>query len=186
MTMEVAALHAAVRLGDRSQAARLTQLARIIPCPMATAASAQARGVADHDGDILDDAAKQFEGFGALAMAADASAQAAREHARSGARPKELDSSARALRWAGLGGVHTPALNAADTPLPITDREREIATLVGAGLTNRQVADRLGVSVRTIDGHLYRIFTKLGIEDRDQLARLIRTAGEPNGPPPGI
>ncbi len=186
LTMEVAALHAAVRLGDRSQAARLTQLARIIPCPMATAASAQARGVADHDGDILDDAAKQFEGFGALAMAADASAQAAREHARSGARPKELDSSARALRWAGLGGVHTPALNAADTPLPITDREREIATLVGAGLTNRQVADRLGVSVRTIDGHLYRIFTKLGIEDRDQLARLIRTAGEPNGPPPGI
>lgn len=31
----------------------------------------------------------------------------------------------------------------------------------------RKWADRLGVSVRTIDGHLYRIFGKLGIDDRD-------------------
>jgi DNA-binding CsgD family transcriptional regulator len=52
--------------------------------------------------------------------------------------------------------------------------EREIASLVAAGLTNREVANRLGLSVRTVDGHLYRIFAKLGIEDRDQLARLMR------------
>jgi DNA-binding CsgD family transcriptional regulator len=44
---------------------------------------------------------------------------------------------------------------------------------VAAGLTNREVANRLGLSVRTVDGHLYRIFAKLGIEDRDQLARLM-------------
>jgi DNA-binding CsgD family transcriptional regulator len=60
-----------------------------------------------------------------------------------------------------------------EAPLPITDREREIAHLVADGLTNREIADRLGVSVRTIDGHLYRIFAKLRIEDRDQLARLV-------------
>jgi hypothetical protein len=41
-------------------------------------------------------------------------------------------------------------------------------------LSNRQIADRLVVSVRTVEGHLYRLFTKLGINNRDQLIHLIR------------
>jgi FixJ family two-component response regulator len=43
-------------------------------------------------------------------------------------------------------------------------------------LSNRQIAERLSVSVRTVDGHLYRIFPKLGIERRDQLVHLVGTA----------
>src|SRR4029079_3741255 len=96
------------------------------------------------------------------------------EHARAGTRIKELESSTRTHWLARRGGPRTPADNARASPLPTTDREREIANLVAAGLTNREVADRLGLSVRTVDGHLYRIFAKLGIEDRDQLARRIR------------
>lgn len=42
------------------------------------------------------------------------------------------------------------------------------------GLTNRDISDRLSLSVRTVEGHLYRIFSKLGIDDRDDLARLLR------------
>ena len=45
--------------------------------------------------------------------------------------------------------------------------------LVAAGLSNRQIADRLLVSVRTAEGHLYRIFTKLAINSRDQLIHLL-------------
>jgi DNA-binding CsgD family transcriptional regulator len=45
--------------------------------------------------------------------------------------------------------------------------------LVEAGWSNREVADRLFVSVRTVEGHLYRIFAKLGIDDRDQLIHLL-------------
>ncbi|PQM44454.1 Putative HTH-type transcriptional regulator [Mycobacterium talmoniae] len=63
---------------------------------------------------------------------------------------------------------------AAARPLPITEREREIATLVASGWSNRQIADRLIVSVRTIDGHLYRIFAKLGINTREQLIDLLK------------
>jgi len=48
--------------------------------------------------------------------------------------------------------------------------------LVVAGLSNRQIADRLVVSVRTVEGHVYRIFAKLGIEHRDQLVDLVRLA----------
>jgi DNA-binding CsgD family transcriptional regulator len=45
--------------------------------------------------------------------------------------------------------------------------------LVRAGLSNRQIADRLVVSVRTAEGHLYRIFAKLGINSREQLIHLL-------------
>jgi DNA-binding CsgD family transcriptional regulator len=136
--------------------------------------SEHGRGLADHDGERLVSAADQFHRIGAWALAADAAAHASREYARSGNRIKEMEASTRAHWLASRCGLRTPATAEIERPLPITDREREIATLVGAGLTNREIADRLGVSPRTVDGHLYRIFTKLGIEDRDQLGGLIR------------
>ncbi|NDO91162.1 LuxR C-terminal-related transcriptional regulator [Cellulosimicrobium composti] len=52
----------------------------------------------------------------------------------------------------------------------LTDREREVARLVAEGLTNQAVADRLHVSVRTVENHLHRAFRKLGIDGRDRLA----------------
>ena len=55
-------------------------------------------------------------------------------------------------------------------PLPFSGRERQIVMLVAAGLSNRQIADRLVISVRTVEGHLYRIFAKLGIPSRSHLA----------------
>jgi DNA-binding CsgD family transcriptional regulator len=172
--VEMCALHTAVRFGDRSQSARLRQLAAQLDNPLAAAIAAHSSGLSDHDGDRLDAAAGTFDQIGAAAMAADASAHAAHEHARAGARVKELGSASRAHWLASRYGLRTPAVASIEDPLPISDREREIAILVGEGLTNREIADRLGVSVRTIDGHLYRIFSKLSIEDRDQLARLVR------------
>ncbi len=73
------------------------------------------------------------------------------------------------------GGIRTPALDLAAHPLPLTMREREIANLVAAGLSNREIADRLVVSVRTVEGHLYRACIKLDISDRGQLAATIRS-----------
>ncbi|HEY5857851.1 MAG TPA: helix-turn-helix transcriptional regulator [Aldersonia sp.] len=42
-------------------------------------------------------------------------------------------------------------------PLPLTARESEIAKLVAQGLSNKEIADRLTVSVRTVEGHIYRM-----------------------------
>jgi DNA-binding CsgD family transcriptional regulator len=172
--VEMRALHTAVRFGGRSHSTRLRQLAAQIDTPMAMAIAAHSQGIDDHDGDRLDYAADRFAELGTPALAADALAQASREHAHAGARVKELESATRAHWLASQCGLRTPALRSVEDPLPITDREREIASLVGAGLTNREIADRLGVSVRTVDGHLYRVFSKLRIADRDQLARLVR------------
>jgi len=176
--VEMRALHTAVRFGDRSQAARLVELAGTLNSPLAEAVAAHARGLANRDGDQLDAAANRFTKIGALALAADAAAQAAREYAHTGPRGKKLASSTRAHWLASQCGIRTPAVDAAAQPLPITDREREITMLVAGGLSNRQIADRLCVSVRTVDGHLYRIFTKLGIERREQLVHLVRARSE--------
>jgi DNA-binding CsgD family transcriptional regulator len=174
--VEMRALHTAVRFGDRSRAARLSELARILDAPLPDAIAEHACALADNDAHLLDKVADRFARVGAMALAADAAAQAAREHARAGERARRLESSARAQWLAGKFGLQSPAIDAAAQPLPITDREREIAEMVSAGLSNRTIADRLSVSVRTVEGHLYRIFAKLNIRSRDQLARLISVA----------
>jgi predicted ATPase/DNA-binding CsgD family transcriptional regulator len=76
-----------------------------------------------------------------------------------------------------LGARRQPALPG---PLEVlTAREREIARLVAEGLTNRQIAARLVVSHRTVEGHVGRILGKLGFGRRAQLAAWVG-----RGPPP--
>lgn len=52
----------------------------------------------------------------------------------------------------------------------LTQRELQVAKLAGRGMGNRAIADRMGVSVRTVEGHLYQVFAKLGISSRNELA----------------
>ena len=52
------------------------------------------------------------------------------------------------------------------SPVPLTPQELEIAHLAASGMTNRQIAERLYLSHRTVGAHLYRIFPKLGVSSR--------------------
>ncbi|OBI60852.1 LuxR family transcriptional regulator [Mycolicibacterium fortuitum] len=172
--IELTALHTALRFGDLSGHRRIEQLVRRRGTRVAEAIGAHSLGRSRHDPGLLVAAADKFEALGALVLAADAAADAARMFAETGSRGSELESAARALWLAGQTGARTPALRCAGDPLPLTHREWEIADLVSVGLSNRQIAGRLCLSVRTVDGHLYRMFAKLGVEDRDHLARLAR------------
>jgi DNA-binding CsgD family transcriptional regulator len=51
-------------------------------------------------------------------------------------------------------------------PAPLTVRELEIARLAAEGLTSREIAARLFVSVRTVDCHLQHVFAKAGVRNR--------------------
>jgi DNA-binding CsgD family transcriptional regulator len=51
----------------------------------------------------------------------------------------------------------------------LTPQELEIARLAASGMTNKQIAERLFLSPRTVSGHLYQIFPKLGITKRAAL-----------------
>ena len=53
----------------------------------------------------------------------------------------------------------------------LTSREVEILQLVANGLTNRQLADQLGVSIRTVDAHLRSVYAKLNVKSRSAATR---------------
>ena len=55
----------------------------------------------------------------------------------------------------------------------LTAREREIALLVAAGRTNREVAEQLVLSARTIEAHLRNVYGKLGVRSRVELTRAV-------------
>lgn len=60
----------------------------------------------------------------------------------------------------------------------LTESERRVAKLVAAGRTNREVADTLYTSVRTVEGHLSHIYSKLGVRSRTELALFFEDADD--------
>ncbi len=70
----------------------------------------------------------------------------------------------------------TPGLVADLAPVPLTRREREVAMLAADGLPAREIGERLYVSRRTVESHLARIYGKLGIGSRSELATLLNDA----------
>lgn len=172
LAYEVLSLHTAVRLGDTSPAQRLADLAERVDGPRATAAAIHALGLAADDSDALSSAAADLEHMGDRIAAADAMAQASTAYARQGRKAAAHHAADTAHRLAEACRARTPAIMAAARPLPLTQREREIAALAARGLTNREIADKLVVSVRTVEGHLYRASIKLGTHSRRDLPGL--------------
>jgi predicted ATPase/DNA-binding CsgD family transcriptional regulator len=79
--------------------------------------------------------------------------------------------SAAPMEPAGLVPAAQPGKSAAD---PLTSRETQIAALVASGLSNREIAERMVISKRTVDAHVDHIFSKLGISSRVQLTVWLR------------
>jgi DNA-binding CsgD family transcriptional regulator len=55
----------------------------------------------------------------------------------------------------------------------LSPQELQIAQLAAAGLSNREIADRLFLSHRTVGAHLYRVYPKLGIVSRTELGQAL-------------
>jgi len=171
---EVLCLQTAVQFGDHSGAARLSELTSIAEGPRATLAARFATALADSDAPALEESSADFEQMGDLVAAVDAAA-----HACTAFRSKELRGSALGCsRRAEVlaercGGISTPALRQVSEPLPLTAREREIVRLLGSGYSTREVAERLCVSGRTVEGHVYRAMAKTGAATREELIRMV-------------
>jgi DNA-binding CsgD family transcriptional regulator len=175
---EVLCLQAATQFGDRSGAPRLRELEAIVEGPRVGIAARFSAALSDGNAAELTVVSEEFERMGDLVAAVDAAAQAALAYRRQGLRGTALGCATRADALAEqCGGAWTPALHQAGEPVPLTEREREIVMLIGKGLSNRAVAERLTLSVRTVESHIYRAMAKTGTTSRDELAALIPSHG---------
>ncbi|MER6275148.1 LuxR C-terminal-related transcriptional regulator [Streptomyces sp900105245] len=155
----------AVRLGEPGPTARRLPAGSVL----ARHAEALARG----DGPALDRAARALRERGFLLFAAEAYAQAVRAHRDpSAARLSRTRAVALARR---CEGARTPALSGLVLG-ELTVRQRQVVTLAAAGLSNREIAERLTLSVRTVGNHLYGAYTRLGSGDRGALPWLVDAA----------
>ena len=176
---EVHCLQTATRFGDRTTARRLSTLARVVTGPRAPAAALHATALATGDGTRLDGATRVYESFGDNLAAADCAAQASAAHSARNLAGSALTSSTRARRLATLcEDADTPALREVTEPDTLTPRQREIVRMVAQGMSNREIADRLVVSVRTVEGHVYRAAMKVNATSRTQLGNIV-TGGDP-------
>ena len=171
---EVVCLQTATQFGDRTSAPRLRELESIVEGPRVGLAARFAVALRDGDAAELSSVSEEFERMGDLVAAIDAAAHAALAYRSQDLRGSALICSARGDALAEqCGGASTPALRQASQPVPLTDREREIVMMIGEGLSNRAVAERLTLSVRTVESHIYRAMAKTGTTSRDELAALI-------------
>jgi len=171
---EVICLQTATQFGFHSDAPRLYELEKIVDGPRVGLAARFAGALHDGNAAELMTVSKGFEAMGDLVAAVDAAAHAAMAYRHRDLRGSALASITRAeTLGAQCGGADTPALRQAREPLPLTDREREIVMLIGGGLSNRDIAARLNLSVRTVEGHIYKAMIKTGTADREELAALL-------------
>jgi len=175
-TLEAVALHDVARLGAPAGVReRLGELAGLLEGRLGPLLAASAAALAARDGAALDRVAAAFEDLGALLLAAEAAAAAAHAHqaAARDARANASRERAAALA-AACEGARTPGLGPDAQTSVLTRREREAAMLAAAGTSSREIAARLGLSVRTVDNYLGRAYAKLGLTSRTELAALLR------------
>jgi DNA-binding CsgD family transcriptional regulator len=168
---QATALHGLARMGRAQEVcSRLADVAARIDGDLAPARAAHAAALAKGDAAALEDVSHDFEAMGADLLAAEAAADASVALRLAG----EARASAAAERRAGkladrCEGPATPALQAVRARAQLTPSERETAVLAAGGRTNKEIAEQLFLSPRTVENRLQRVYEKLGISGRTEL-----------------
>lgn len=170
-SFELLAIAAMTRLGSPGDLDRLARLTTWMEGPYVRTVSAHAQARADGSGGQLDAVSESYEQLGAVLYAAEAAAQASRLHSAAGDSRRATAAAVRASALlAGADSVRPLTVVLASSPASLTRREREVALLARSGLPSQEIASRLHLSVRTVETHLARVYYKLGITKRAELA----------------
>ncbi|MCV7410925.1 LuxR family transcriptional regulator [Mycobacterium florentinum] len=174
-THELACIQAAAQWGDASQAPRARELADLLPLPLSDAVVSHVAALLACDGEGLLAASAAYRAIGDRVAAADAAAQASVAFDECQHHRRGMYAAALARELADeCGGLHTPALRT-PTGIKLSGRQRDVVELVVAGLSNRDIAEQLVMSVRTVEGHVYRACQRVGAQSREELASIIRS-----------
>jgi DNA-binding NarL/FixJ family response regulator len=117
------------------------------------------------------DAAEEMAAIGAVRYAVEAASDAASVFVADGRQDSARRAAARARDLhVPDQGAELPPIDGLDaTAIDLTAREAQLIDLARQGLGNAEIADRLVISVRTVETHLYRGMQKLGVSDRRDL-----------------
>ena len=135
--------------------------------------AAHVAAAAANDGTALISVVDELEQIGAFRYASEAAANAADAFARDARHDSARRAAARSreLHSRGQGG-RAPVITELDPDsVKLTQREAQLVKMASDGLSNPEIADRLVLSVRTIESHLYRAMQKLGVNDRRDLGQ---------------
>jgi len=163
-----------MRTTGEDTSGRLRELADACDSPLVSARARHAAAARARDARELAGAADDFEALGAMLLAAEAASGAADAFSRAGDRR----AATAALRHANdlaaaCEGAATPGLVQVASAVPLSGREREIVTLAAEGMSSKDIAERLYLSVRTVDNHLQHAYAKLGVSSRAGLAQAL-------------
>ncbi|ROP29901.1 helix-turn-helix transcriptional regulator [Couchioplanes caeruleus] len=169
--VELLVLYDLVRLGSPElAAARMAELAASVG-GRATPLLVR-HACAGTEGEAHLAVAREFSVLGYQVFAAEAAARAVQIF-RTDRDPRALGASTLlADLLARCETLRTPALLAVQPALTV--RERQVAELAAGGVRSREIADRLFLSPRTVENHLQRVYTKLGVSGRNELAPALR------------
>lgn len=158
-------------LGDPSVIPMLQATARNVQGRWAAAMLTLATSWEAADGDALMETAASLEESGFVNLAREAYARASSVLEQAGERRRSRQAVAQREKCDHELGerFREGRFIAAAPAVHLTRREQDIVELAVQGLTDREIAQRLMVSVRTVEGHLYRTYVKLGVRSRDEL-----------------
>ncbi len=169
-SVELLFVAAAVRLGALTAARRMVDLADVVQGELSTIYAGFGRGLGEQDTTQL------------LAMAELATAHdedlLSRDIARTALRiakecaDKDAIRQAQRVIRAGVAKLGKVKVTAEDGQV-LTGREQEIAVQAAGGVSNKSIAAKMHISVRTVEGHLYQIYSKLQVSSRTELRETI-------------
>lgn len=168
---EAAALHDLVVLGDTRVAGRLRQLDAQADSALVAARTRHAEAALAKDPELLSQASHGFAQLGAALAAAEAAADAAVRWRQRGQPRRAAAEERRAYELLSTcEGAHAFGVEAIGARAVLSPGEHETAALAVTGRSNGQIADTLHLSKRTVENRLQRVYSKLGIAGRDDLA----------------
>jgi len=175
-------LHDLMRISGEDVSGRLQELAGECDSPLVSARARHAAAARARDAGELTRAADDFEAMGAMLLAAEAAGGAAAASSRAGdqraaaASLRRSSALAAACEGAATPGLFHLATVNASPAAPLSGREREIVLLAATGMASKDIAERLYLSVRTVNNHLQHAYAKLGVTSRAGLAQALGSA----------
>lgn len=166
----VLSLLSAVRLGDLAQAQQLLDVASGLQGRFARMCEDYAKGAAGRDPQLLLLAADAAAALGHELLSRETGERAL--HIAAGAGDRATVRFIHRTRRLQSGELESDA-EVEDCLRGLTARERVIARQAAAGTSNKTIAAELSISVRTVEGHLYQIYSKLHVGSRRELAKLL-------------